>query len=86
MKYVTKKRAGTKYAPTKQVDAEYDPIKHARILAKESGVCNGPVECSTCFRRSCGRTTIGCSPEDAYEDALRFLEEKDNGRKCVSIW
>ena len=64
----------------------YDSIKHAKILVKSDGICDGHFSCDVCFRRTCGVETFGCSPEDAYEDALKFLGENDNRGKCVSIW
>ena len=67
---------------------KYDAIKHAKILVKETGVCDGPVDCDICFRRADRgkKEFTGCSPEDAYEDALEFLEKKGESDKCVSIW
>lgn len=65
---------------------KYDAIEHAELLIKTEGGCEGPVDCNICFRKTFAPEFVGCSPEDAYEDALRFLKENGDGRKCVSIW
>lgn len=70
----------------KRAMVKYDATKHAKVIARDNGVCSGPIDCDICFRKTCGSKFIGCSPEDAYEDALKFLGEKDNRGKFVSIW
>lgn len=65
---------------------EYDGIKHARILVRDSGICDAPIGCNVCFRKTAGKPYLDCTPEIAYKDAVNYLKENDNRGRCVSLW